>query len=270
MLRKLNGTKFNGTTCVSRFLDYAEICKEQPIFSSKFGNMYMEMAYTLMHHIRSFADIIEPPTAEEVKAECSAALSAVSPVPRSVLDWFILTDRAPFDNLIYDLLFTFDGQRSYDLLYSKMTSYDSRAYDALTEAEVAKIRSVDFVIDCISRELVRSIPNYHILIVTVNNSFLVADQMTKRGNFDSTFNVVDYTRSQNFLFKRLADKLPRELCSSIQVDNLLRDEDLHVFFKEIQTYYNRFYLDTIGALRQEEKEMREATSSDTTRSAAPQ
>lgn len=253
LLKTLDGTKFNGTTFSSRFLDYAEICKEQPIFASKFGNTYMELAYTLLHHIRSFADLIEPvSTPSNVKdVKEPPQITSVSPVPRSILDWFILTDRSPFDNLVYDILFTFDGHRNFDLLQSKIESFDSQAFDSLTEAELTKIRSVDFAIDCIAAELTRSIPNYHILIVTVNNAFLVSDNLTKRGNPDSNFNVVEYTRSQNLLFKRLVERLPRELCSSIQVDSLIRVEDVQVFFTEIQSYYNRFYLTTISALEGE-------------------
>lgn len=248
LLKALDGTKFNGTTFSSRFLDYAEICKEQPIFASKFGNTYMELAYTLLHHIRSFADLIEPASTPDVQNVNEPQFTSVSPVPRSILDWFILTDRSPFDNLVYDILFTFDGHRNFDLLQSKIESFDSQAFDSLTEAELTKIRSVDFAIDCIAAELTRSIPNYHILIVTVNNAFLVSDNLTKRGNPDSTFNVVEYTRSQNLLFKRLVERLPRELCSSVQVDSLIRVEDVQVFFTEIQSYYNRFYLTTINAL----------------------
>lgn len=248
LLKALDGTKFNGTTFSSRFLDYAEICKEQPIFASKFGNTYMELAYTLLHHIRSFADLIEPASTPDVQNVNEPQFTSVSPVPRSILDWFILTDRSPFDNLVYDILFTFDGHRNFDLLQSKIESFDSQAFDSLTEAELTKIRSVDFAIDCIAAELTRSIPNYHILIVTVNNAFLVSDNLTKRGNPDSTFNVVEYTRSQNLLFKRLVARLPRELCSSVQVDSLIRVEDVQVFFTEIQSYYNRFYLTTINAL----------------------
>lgn len=246
LLKALDGTKFNGTTCSSRFLDYAEICKEQPIFASKFGNTYMELAYTLLHHIRSFADIIEQPASTPDTKEPQS--TSVSSVPRSVLDWFILTDRSPFDNLIYDILFTFGGHRNFDVLQSKIRSFDSQVFDSLTEEELTKLRSVDFVIDCIAAELIRSIPNYHILIVTVNNAFLVSDNMRKRGNPDSNFNVVEYTRSQNLLFKRLVDRLPRELCSCIQVDSLICAEDVHVFFTEIQSYYNRFYLTTVNAL----------------------
>lgn len=246
LLKALDGTKFNGTTCSSRFLDYAEICKEQPIFASKFGNTYMELAYTLLHHIRSFADIIEQPASTPDTKEPQS--TSVSSVPRSVLDWFILTDRSPFDNLIYDILFTFEGHRNFDVLQSKIQSFDSQVFDSLTEEELTKLRSVDFVIDCIAAELIRSIPNYHILIVTVNNAFLVSDNMRKRGNPDSNFNVVEYTRSQNLLFKRLVDRLPRELCSCIQVDSLICAEDVHVFFTEIQSYYNRFYLTTVNAL----------------------
>lgn len=246
LLKALDGTKFNGTTCSSRFLDYAEICKEQPIFASKFGNTYMELAYTLLHHIRSFADIIEQPASTPDTKEPQS--TSVSSVPRSVLDWFILTDRSPFDNLIYDILFTFEGHRNFDVLQSKIQSFDSQVFDSLTEEELTKLRSIDFVIDCIAAELIRSIPNYHILIVTVNNAFLVSDNMRKRGNPDSNFNVVEYTRSQNLLFKRLVDRLPRELCSCIQVDSLICAEDVHVFFTEIQSYYNRFYLTTVNAL----------------------
>lgn len=240
----MDGTKFNGTTFSSRFLDYTEICKEQPIFASKFGNTYMELAYTLLHHIRSFADLIEPVSTPDVTSDQQVA--SVSCIPRSILDWFILTDRSPFDNLIYDILFTFEGHRNFELLRSKIESFDSQAFDSLTEAEIAKIRSVDFAIDCIAAELTRSIPNYHILIVTVNNAFLVSDNLTKRGNPDSNFDVVEYTRSQNLLFKRLVERLPRELCSSVQVDSLIRFEDVRVFFTEIQTYYNRFYWTTIN------------------------
>lgn len=254
LLKALDGTKFNGTTCSSRFLDYAEICKEQPIFASKFGNTYMELAYTLLHHIRSFADIIEQPASTPDTKEPQS--TSVSSVPRSVLDWFILTDRSPFDNLIYDILFTFEGHRNFDVLQSKIQSFDSQVFDSLTEEELTKLRSVDFVIDCIAAELIRSIPNYHILIVTVNNAFLVSDNMRKRGNPDSNFNVVEYTRSQNLLFKRLVDRLPRELCSCIQVDSLICAEDVHVFFTEIQSYYNRFYLTTVNALDAEKMEGR--------------
>ena len=246
LLKALDGTKFNGTTCSSRFLDYAEICKEQPIFASKFGNTYMELAYTLLHHIRSFADIIEQPASTPDTKEPQS--TSVSSVPRSVLDWFILTDRSPFDNLIYDILFTFEGHRNFDVLQSKIQSFDSQVFASLTEEELTKLRSVDFVIDCIAAELIRSIPNYHILIVTVNNAFLVSDNMRKRGNPDSNFNVVEYTRSQNLLFKRLVDRLPRELCSCIQVDSLICAEDVHVFFTEIQSYYKGFYLTTVNAL----------------------
>lgn len=253
LLKTLDGTKFNGTTFSSRFLDYAEICKEQPIFASKFGNTYMELAYTLLHQIRSFADLIEPastPTPDVKEPQ----FTSVSSVPRSVLDWFILTDRSPFDNLVYDILFTFDGHRNFELLRSKIENFDSQVFDSLTEEELTKIRSVDFAIDCIAAELTRSIPNYHILIVTVNNAFLVSDNLTKRGNPDSNFNVVEYTRSQNLLFKRLVERLPRELCSSIQVDSLIRVEDVQVFFTEIQSYYNRFYLTTINALEAEKND----------------
>lgn len=204
----------------------------------------MELAYTLLHHIRSFADLIEPVSTPDVTSEQQVA--SVSCIPRSILDWFILTDRSPFDNLIYDILFTFEGHRNFELLRSKIESFDSQAFDSLTEAEIAKIRSVDFAIDCIAVELTRSIPNYHILIVTVNNAFLVSDNLTKRGNADSNFDVVEYTRSQNLLFKRLVERLPRELCSSVQVDSLIRFEDVRVFFTEIQTYYNRFYWTTIN------------------------
>lgn len=292
LLKALDGSCFNGTVCTSRFVDFSEICREQPIFANKFGNTYMELAYTMLHHIRSFADHIETANLRENaviggvptdrvlpvngptmcpsltpngslqsavirnhRFDCGDAVPELLDSPpgnqptnaqKSILDWFVLTDRCPFDNLIYDILFTFNGHHDYANLEAKLTAFDTNCHESLSQEELLKLRSVDFAIECIANEFVRSIPNYHILIVTVNNSFFVSDNMLKRGQLDSSFNVLDYTRSQNLLFKRLAEKLPRELCSSIKVDYLLQSEDIFVFFREIQSYYNEFYKNVLA------------------------
>lgn len=211
MLRRLHGTRLDNPDIEDQslrplinvdILEFSALRVEIPEFCLKFGNPYLELSYSILHFIRTFFN-----------RPASAGLHIV--------------DRTALANLLYDLLFSFNGQHDYGQLFIKINSFDLKMWDQLTAAEIEKIRSVDFAFQLFAREMRRFVPNYHIFIAVADDPEFVAANMSKRGNQDASYDTYEYTMSQNFLFKRLAQQLPADMCTMLCVDRYV-DETMFV------------------------------------------
>lgn len=122
---------------------------------------------------------------------------------------------------MYDLLFTFNGHENFASLYAKVSAYDKGNYDSLTEGEKIKLYSFDTTVRLIMAEIRRQCMPYHMFIVLTSDPSAVANNLYLRNRQDAVYNAYEYTLSQNYLFNRMADRLPSGLCTIVWVDHYI-------------------------------------------------
>lgn len=175
-----------------KLLDYNELCKVFPCLKKKTDDIQMEVAYGILHTIRTFFD-----------DELSYYNGEV-----------FLVDRTIMDHLIYDVLFFLNGHTGVDV-QRVLDDYDTNPQE-LQQSIVKKIESFDKVVKLLGDEMAR-MGNYQIVIAFPCDIIHVANNLKLRSNFDAQFNTINYTVSQTALFFRFANLLPKQIVTIMPV-----------------------------------------------------
>lgn len=203
-LRNWNNVSLcSGTwTTTVRLLNYSTLKTEYPVFKNKDGDAYLELAYCMVHMMRSLV----PSTSDEENE-------------------LVLLDRCCLANLVHDLIFFLHGEEDFDGLYTTFQRYDE--HDTTLNYHTRKhIESVEAAVSIIGREFLKH--NYAVLFVVPANPFELVDRLIATRTFDARLHNMHITRSQMFVYTRLAKLLPPETYTIVEVDPYIELDKSHL------------------------------------------
>lgn len=180
-------------TTTVRLLNYSALKAEYPVFKDKDGDAYLELAYCMVHMMRS---LVPSQTNVEVNE-------------------LVLLDRCCLANLVHDLIFFLHGEQDYEALYATFKRYDAR--DPTLNYHTRKhIASVEAAVGIIGQEFLKH--NYAVIFVIPSNPFELVDRLLATRVYDPRLHNMHITRSQIYVYYRLAELLPKETYVVLEVD----------------------------------------------------
>lgn len=230
VLQFADGRVFDGTPVVVRRLTEADMEDyTRPLFNIDRSET-SGLMYGFIHFIKSLNDV----------DDYSRLINCFSKAAGNgrCIGAFILMGGCLFDKMLRDLLYRFEGNRSYEKLVEKIDAYDRGSFAQLTDEETNYLTFFDRTVKIFANSIHQKFPNFHILIVVSEDVFATIENFrrTSGSNDLDDVNVVDYLRSQLFLYKRLTFLLPKYFFSLLNVDKCLRINDLRICFDRVENF----------------------------------